>query len=46
MHALLSTVTHFVGHTHQIVQWTRLLRGDAYRFDFVPRTPEEGAPRE
>ena len=45
MHAMCNTVSHFVGHTHQIVQWTRLLRGDAYRFDFVPQTPEQGAPR-
>jgi len=44
MHALLDTVSHFVGHTHQIVQWTRLIRGDGYRFDFVPKTKEQGAP--
>jgi uncharacterized protein DUF1572 len=44
MHALLDTVAHFVGHTHQIVQWTRMLRGDAYRFQFVPQTKEQGAP--
>ena len=45
MHAMFHTVSHFEGHTHQIVQWTRLLRGDAYRFEFVPKTPEQGAAR-
>ena len=46
MHALLDTTAHFVGHTHQIVQWTRLLRGEAYRFEFVPQSKEQGAPNE
>ena len=44
MHAMFRSISHFVGHTHQIVQWTRLLRGEAYRFDFVPKSREEGGP--
>jgi hypothetical protein len=42
MHALIDTLSHFVGHTHQIVQWTRQIRGEAYRFDFVPKGKEQG----
>jgi hypothetical protein len=42
MHALMDGVSHFVGHTHQIVQWTRMIRGDDYRFDFVPQGKEQG----
>ena len=45
MHALFHTVSHFEGHTHQIVQWTRLVRGDSYQFEFVPKTPEQGKPK-
>jgi hypothetical protein len=42
IHALVDTVSHFVGHTHQIVQWTRLIRGEKYQFDFVPKGKEQG----
>jgi hypothetical protein len=42
MHALWHTLAHFVGHTHQIVQWTRLIKGPAYKFDFVPQGKEQG----
>ena len=42
LHALIDTVSHFVGHTHQIVQWTRLIKGTAYKFDFVPQGKEQG----
>ena len=42
IHSLMDCVSHFVGHTHQIVQWTRMIRGDAYRFDFVPKGKEQG----
>jgi hypothetical protein len=45
-HALFDTTAHFVGHTHQIVQLTRLRRGLQYRFQFVPQTVEQGAPPE
>jgi uncharacterized damage-inducible protein DinB len=33
LQALFHTVPHFVGHTHQIVYITRLILGEAYRFD-------------
>jgi hypothetical protein len=43
--AIYDTVNHFVGHQHQIVYITRLRLGDAYRFEWTPPTPEQGAPR-
>ncbi len=43
--AIFDTVSHFVGHQHQIVYITRLRLGDAYRFQWIPPTPEQGAPR-
>jgi len=43
--AIFDSVTHFVGHTHQIVYITRSLLGDAYRFQWAPATPEQGAPQ-
>lgn len=42
--AIMDSVSHFVGHTHQIVYITRLRLGDAYRFQFVPASVEQGAP--
>ena len=42
--AVFDTVSHFVGHQHQIVYITRLRLGDAYRFQWSPVTPEQGAP--
>lgn len=42
MHALWDTISHFVGHTHEIVYITRLQLRDAYRFAFVPANPEQG----
>jgi hypothetical protein len=42
--AIFDTVSHFVGHQHQIVYVTRLRLGDAYRFQWTPATPEQGAP--
>ena len=41
--AIMDCVSHFVGHTHQIVYITRMRLGDAYRFQFVPATVEQGA---
>ncbi len=41
--ALFDTVSHFVGHQHQIVYITRLRLGDAYRFQWAPATQEQGA---
>ena len=46
LQAIFESVAHFRGHTQEIVHITRQLLGDAYRFDFVPSTPEQGAPRE
>ena len=37
--AIFSTVSHFVGPTHQIVHITRLRLGDAYKFHWTPREP-------
>jgi hypothetical protein len=42
--AILDTVSHFVGHQHQIVYITRLRLGDAYRFQWTPATREQGGP--
>ena len=41
--AIFDSVSHFVGHTHQIVYITRLRRGDRYRFAWTPTTKEQGA---
>jgi hypothetical protein len=43
--AIMDCVSHFVGHTHQIVYVSRMRLGNAYRFQFVPATIEQGAPR-
>jgi hypothetical protein len=40
--AIFDTVSHFVGHQHQIVYITRLRLEDAYRFQWAPATPEQG----
>jgi hypothetical protein len=42
--AIFETVSHFVGHQHQIVYITRLRLGDAYKFQWTPASPEQGAP--
>jgi hypothetical protein len=42
--AIFDSVSHFVGHTHQIVYITRLRLGESYRFQFVPASVEQGAP--
>jgi len=44
LNAVFHSVPHFVGHTYQIVYITRCLLGDAYRFQWTPATPEQGAP--
>lgn len=40
--AIYETVSHFVGHTHQIVYITRMRLGDCYVFQFVPQGKEQG----
>jgi uncharacterized damage-inducible protein DinB len=42
--AMLHSVAHFHGHTQEIVHLTRCQIGDDYEFEFVPATPEQGAP--
>ena len=42
--AIFDSVAHFKGHTQEIVFLTRTQLGDDYRFQWVPSTPEEGAP--
>lgn len=41
--ALFDSVTHFKGHTQEIICLTRLQLGAAYQFEWQPQTPEEGA---
>lgn len=41
--AIFDSVSHFVGHTHQIVYITRLRLGDAYRFQWEAANAEQGA---
>ena len=40
--ALWDTVSHFVGHTHEIVYITRLQLKEKYVFQFVPKGKEQG----
>jgi uncharacterized damage-inducible protein DinB len=42
--AIFDSVAHFKGHTQEIVFLTRMQLGDDYCFQWVPSTPEEGAP--
>ena len=42
--AIFDSVAHFKGHTQEIVCMTRVQLGEGYRFEWVPSTPEEGAP--
>jgi hypothetical protein len=41
--AIFDSLAHLAGHTQEIVFMTRLQLGDAYRFAWVPATPEQGA---
>lgn len=41
--AIMHSVAHFRGHSQEIVFMTRYQIGDAYVFDFVPTTAEQGA---
>jgi uncharacterized damage-inducible protein DinB len=42
--AAIGSVAHFRGHTQEITHIARDLLGERYRFAFVPKTPEQGAP--
>lgn len=44
--AIFDSVSHFRGHTQEIIHMTRCLIGDNYHFAFVPATPEQGASKE
>jgi uncharacterized damage-inducible protein DinB len=44
MHAVFHTVSHFVGHSQEIIYITRLQLKDRYRYKFVPQTKDQGAP--
>ncbi len=41
--AIFHSVPHFNGHTQEIVCYTRMQLGDAYKFYWQPQTPEQGA---
>jgi hypothetical protein len=42
--AIMHATAHFEGHTHEIVYITRYLIRENYRFCFIPKSKEEGAP--
>jgi len=42
--ALLNSLTHFCGHSQEIIYLTRLQLGTRYRFAWTPESPEQGAP--
>lgn len=39
--AFVHAITHFCGHTQEVVHLTRTQLGDRYKFSWVPSTPEE-----
>jgi hypothetical protein len=41
--ALLNSISHFTGHSQEIIYITRLQLGPDYRYAWVPATPEQGA---
>lgn len=44
MHAILHAASHFVGHTHQIIQLTRLQLGSIYKFHWTPNQERGDLP--
>ena len=44
LHAIMHTSSHFVGHTHQIIQLTRLLLRSSYRFHWTPAEDRGDVP--
>src|SRR5262245_38475202 len=42
---IFSSISHFRGHTQEIIHMTRWQLGDAYKFAWQPTTPEQGAAR-
>jgi len=43
--AVLDAISHFQGHTQEIISLTRQQLGDRYAFDFIPTTPEQISER-
>lgn len=39
--AIYHSVSHFEGHAQEIVAMTRQIKGDAYKFMWTPKTPEQ-----
>lgn len=44
LEALGHTVTHFTGHTHQIIMLTRLILKDTYKYDWDASQPRTSVP--
>jgi hypothetical protein len=44
LHAILHASSHFVGHTHQIIQLTRLQLGANYKFHWTPSVERDDLP--
>ncbi len=42
--AIVHSVTHFVGHVHQVIQLTRLQLGDGYQFEWSPAGSRDQVP--
>jgi hypothetical protein len=42
--ALMHTIPHLVGHTHQIMQLTRWILGEEYQFDWTPDGDRSAVP--
>jgi len=42
LEAIFNSVPHFRGHTQEIIHMTRSMLADAYKFAWVPSTPQEG----
>jgi hypothetical protein len=44
LHAILHASSHLVGHTHQIIELTRLQLGPKYKFHWTPSTERDDLP--
>ncbi|MEL7496977.1 MAG: DUF1572 family protein [Planctomycetota bacterium] len=44
LHAIVHTTSHFVGHTHQIIQLTRMQLGSNYQFQWTPEEDRGDVP--
>jgi hypothetical protein len=41
--AIFDTIAHLQGHVQEIIHMTRAMKGNEYKFDFVPKGKEQGA---